>query len=268
MSHVLATSPRRRSTRCRRTSGTSASRAGRWAPTTRPSGARTTAAAAPSTRTRARAETPGPNLPEGARRRVNVGGRPGRPVYSDCGATVLANYQQVKISGPPNLSEPIGFDQLPDGRVIQTDRRGGVRLHNPATGTTRSSPTSPTRACREAAVYTNSEDGMYGPGRRQQLRDEPLGLPLLRPADRRQHHLLRRDDGPHERLLGRAVPNGSAPTTGASPSVWDSVDRLLPALAVQVRRRRPGHAGAPRPRERAADHARPEQARRVLPRRG
>ncbi len=48
------------------------------------------------------------------------------PVYSDCGATVLANYQQVKVSGPPNLSEPIGFDQLPDGRIIQTDRRGGV----------------------------------------------------------------------------------------------------------------------------------------------
>ena len=38
------------------------------------------------------------------------------PVYSDCGATVLRNYQQTKISSPPNLNEPIGFDQLPDGR--------------------------------------------------------------------------------------------------------------------------------------------------------
>ena len=44
------------------------------------------------------------------------------PVYSDCGATVLANYQQTKISAPPNLNEPIGFDQLPDGRIIQTAR--------------------------------------------------------------------------------------------------------------------------------------------------
>jgi cytochrome c len=77
-------------------------------------------------------------------------------VYSDCGATVLANYQQVKISGPPNLSEPIGFDQLPDGRVIQTDRRGGVHLHNPATGTSQIIANIP--------VYTNSEDGLYGPG--------------------------------------------------------------------------------------------------------
>ena len=42
----------------------------------------------------------------------------------DCGATVLANYQQVKISGPPNLSEPIGFDQFPDGRIVQTARQG------------------------------------------------------------------------------------------------------------------------------------------------
>src|SRR4051794_33174867 len=28
------------------------------------------------------------------------------PPHSDCGATVLANYQQVKISAPPNLLEP------------------------------------------------------------------------------------------------------------------------------------------------------------------
>src|SRR3954466_14894046 len=58
------------------------------------------------------------------------------PNYSDCGATVLANYQQVKISAPPNLNEPIGFDQLPDGRIIQTARTGQLRLHDPKTGTT------------------------------------------------------------------------------------------------------------------------------------
>src|ERR687885_626673 len=37
------------------------------------------------------------------------------PVYSDCGATVLANYQETKVAAPPNLDEPIGFDVLPDG---------------------------------------------------------------------------------------------------------------------------------------------------------
>src|SRR3954464_13883079 len=58
------------------------------------------------------------------------------PVYSDCGATVRANYQETKVSAPPNLDEPIGFDQLPDGRIIQTARPGTVRLHDPAKGTT------------------------------------------------------------------------------------------------------------------------------------
>ena len=41
------------------------------------------------------------------------------------------------------------------GRVIQTDRRGGVRLHDPATNSTTVLATIP--------VYTNSEDGGYGP---------------------------------------------------------------------------------------------------------
>src|SRR4051795_5174931 len=84
--------------------------------------------------------------------------------YSDCGATVLANYQQVKISAPPNLLEPIGFDQFPDGRIIQTARTGTVRLHNPATGTTTvlanfADPALPLTQ----RLYTNSEDGLYGP---------------------------------------------------------------------------------------------------------
>ena len=86
------------------------------------------------------------------------------PVYSDCGATVLRNYQQTKVSAPPNLNEPIGFDQFPDGRIIQTARTGTVRLHNPATGTTQiianfADPAVPLTQ----RIYTNSEDGLYGP---------------------------------------------------------------------------------------------------------
>src|SRR4051794_32375291 len=83
---------------------------------------------------------------------------------SDCGATVLKNYQQVKVTQQPNLNEPIGFDQLPDGRLIQTDRRGGVRLHNPATGTTTLiADLGATSLPQTLRVYTNSEDGLYGP---------------------------------------------------------------------------------------------------------
>jgi PKD repeat protein/type 1 glutamine amidotransferase len=77
------------------------------------------------------------------------------PVYSDCGATVLANYEQTKIGAPPNLNEPIGFDQLPDGRILQTARAGQLRLHDPRDNSSRVIATLP--------VYTNSEDGLYGP---------------------------------------------------------------------------------------------------------
>ncbi len=82
------------------------------------------------------------------------------PVYSDCGATVLANYKQVKISAPPNLNEPIGFDQLPDGRIIQTARAGQVRLHDPEGGTT---TTLANLSQFPQGLYTHSEDGLYGP---------------------------------------------------------------------------------------------------------
>ena len=181
------------------------------------------------------------------------------PDYSDCGATVLANYQQVKISSPPNVSEPIGFDQLPDGRVIQTDRRGGVRLHNPTSGTT-------TTILANIPVYTNSEDGLYGPGDRQQLRQQQLGLPLLRPAGGHRHHLLGRHDRAHERLHGSAVPERSCPDAGHRHQRVGCLDRLLPAVALQVRRRRTGSPGSPGPLERAADHPGPEQPRSVLPR--
>src|SRR3954447_12725391 len=86
------------------------------------------------------------------------------PAFSDCGATVLANYQQVKVSAPPNLSEPVGFDQLPDGRIVQTARPGTVRLHDPGKGTTQviadfADPSLPTTQ----RLYTNQEDGLYGP---------------------------------------------------------------------------------------------------------
>src|SRR5918992_1787587 len=84
------------------------------------------------------------------------------PEYSDCGATVLANYEQTKISAPPNLNEPIGFDQLPDGRIIQTARAGQVRLHEPGGGEVILLNAGCPSAC-ELPVYTNSEDGMYGP---------------------------------------------------------------------------------------------------------
>src|SRR5215212_2745610 len=47
------------------------------------------------------------------------------------------------------------MDQLPDGRIIQTARAGQVRLHDPRDNSSKVIATLP--------VYTNSEDGLYGP---------------------------------------------------------------------------------------------------------
>ena len=67
-------------------------------------------------------------------------------------------------------------------------------------------------------------------------------------------------------IVTQTTPTTAAPNTGASLSVWDSVGRLLPALPLQVRRRRPGRPGAPRPGVRAADPPGLQQPRRLLPR--
>ncbi|HEX6682134.1 MAG TPA: ThuA domain-containing protein [Candidatus Limnocylindrales bacterium] len=111
----------------------------------------------------------------------------------DCGATVLANYQMDFIAAPPNVSEPIGFDVLPDGRVVQTDRRGGVRLHDPATNTT--------HLLAQIPVYMASEDGMYGPAVDNDF------------AANRWIYLY------YSPPL--STPAANAPNTGADPSVWD-----------------------------------------------
>ena len=162
--------------------------------------------------------------------------------------------------GQPNLSEPIGFDQLPDGRIIQTDRRGGIHLHDLTTRDVAA------RSARSRTT-TTARTGCTA-GRRQRLRDQQVGLPVLRPAERRQHHVLRRDDGPHEQLRRGLRPvEQCGPHPGRQHLRLRLLDRLLPAVALQVRRRRPGRRpGASRSRQRTADPARPGQPRRLLPR--
>jgi PKD repeat protein/type 1 glutamine amidotransferase len=127
------------------------------------------------------------------------------PVYSDCGATVLANYQQTKISAPPNLNEPIGFDQLPDGRLIQTARAGQVRLHDPAKGTSQIIANIP--------VYTNSEDGLYGPAVDNDFATNKWVYLYYAPPTVR----IKKCDGT---MADVTTATGSAPTTAADPCVW------------------------------------------------
>ena len=129
---------------------------------------------------------------------------------------MLANYQMDFVAAPPNVNEPIGFDVLPDGRVVQTDRRGGVRLHDPATNTT--------HLLAQIPVYMASEDGMYGPAvdndfatnKWVYLYYSPLTHGAAVPGDHA--------DG--QRAEHRRRPERLGPVAG-----------LLPAQPVQVRRR-------------------------------
>ena len=129
------------------------------------------------------------------------------PVYSDCGATVWANYQQTKLSAPPNLSEPIAFDVLPDGRVIQTDRRGGIRLHDPVS--------NQTTVLAEVPVYIVNEDGMYGPAIDNNFAENKWVYLFYSPPTVKDVKL---SDGT---TATQTTPPGAAPNTGASYSVWD-----------------------------------------------
>ena len=129
------------------------------------------------------------------------------PVYSDCGATVLANYEQVKVTAPPNINEPIGFDQLPDGRLIQTTRDGRVRLHDPETGSS--------DVIAQIPNYTNSEDGLYGPAVDNNFATNKWVYLYYAPV---------RMEGISE-ITGKPfpaeTPPGNAPTMAADPSAWD-----------------------------------------------
>jgi type 1 glutamine amidotransferase len=121
----------------------------------------------------------------------------------DCGATVLSNYQMTVIAsnaGGPQLAEPIGFDVLPDGRVLSTGRLGQVFLHDPAQGTTTPIANIP--------VYSNSEDGMYGPAVDKQFPTNRWIYLYYAPVNM-------------EPPYPPSTPAGNAPNFGADPSVWD-----------------------------------------------
>jgi cytochrome c len=129
------------------------------------------------------------------------------PVYSDCGATVLANYQQTSVALPPNLSEPVSFDVLPDGRVIQTDRRGGIRLHDPKS--------DKTTVLAQIPVYQASEDGMYGPGIDNDFKNNHWVYLYYAPPTVKDVKLSTGE------TVTQTTPEANAPNTGASPAVWD-----------------------------------------------
>jgi PKD repeat protein/type 1 glutamine amidotransferase len=126
--------------------------------------------------------------------------------YSDCGATVLANYQQRKLAAQPNIDEPIGFDVLPDGRVIQTSRHGQLRLHDPSDDTTTILANIP--------VYTHSEDGLYGPAIDNDFATNRWIYLFYAPPTVR----VRKCDGTVGEIT---TPAGGAPAVAEDPCVFD-----------------------------------------------
>ncbi len=227
-------SSRTRSTRSPRARTSRASTAARWAPTTRCPGARTTRAGVRSTpRSATRRRPMTPSLTTHLKGAIGWAAGVADPIYSDCGATVLANYEQTKISAPPNLNEPIGFDQLPDGRILQTARTGTVRLHNPATGHDADHRRLRRRVGPADAAHLHQLRGRpLRPGDRQRLRHQQVGVPVLLAADRHRRQALRRLGGHADH-----ADHGAA-ERGAVQDGVGSVRRLLPALALQVRRGR------------------------------
>ena len=187
------------------------------------------------------------------------------PVYSDCGATVLANYQQIEDQ---RAAEPAASRSAStSSRTAGSSRpraAARVRLHNPATGTTQVlAELRATRACRRRMrLYTNSEDGLYGPAVDNNFATEQLGLPLLLAADGHGRQAVGRldrhaDDAEHDRRRTRRRRRRRGIRTSAtSSSRASSSSRTRQA------------ARAPRPELRAADPAGLQQPPGVLPRRG
>ena len=108
------------------------------------------------------------------------------------------------------------------------------------------------------------------PGGRQQLQHEQVGVPLLLAAHRREREAVRRLEGddhdPAERPDDAAERAERAELRLVAQRLG-SVRRLLPAVALQVRRGDGDDAGPPRSRQRAADPPRRQQPRCLLPRR-
>jgi cytochrome c len=69
---------------------------------------------------------------------------------ADCGATVDSNYQKVTLNDFP--IEPMGLATLPGGRVLMTERKGRVMLHDPKTGLN--------TVAAKLDVYQHDEEGV------------------------------------------------------------------------------------------------------------
>ena len=68
----------------------------------------------------------------------------------ECGATIWRNFQKTLLTR--EVGEPMDIAVMPDQRVLMTDRRGRLRLYDPADGTI--------SMAAELQVYAGEEDGL------------------------------------------------------------------------------------------------------------
>jgi cytochrome c len=68
----------------------------------------------------------------------------------ECGATIWRNFQKTLLTR--EVGEPMDIAVMPDRRVLMTDRRGRLRLYDPADGTI--------SLAAELQVYAGEEDGL------------------------------------------------------------------------------------------------------------
>jgi type 1 glutamine amidotransferase/PKD repeat protein len=138
----------------------------------------------------------------------------------DCGATVLKNFQMTVLatnqSDPTQLGEPIGFDVLPDRRVLTTSRvnaagDGQVRLIDPDKGTNEVIASIP--------VYHNSEDGLYGPAIDNDFASNHWVYLYYAPVV--MDGVSQLTGKPFGDPVTHMTPDGNSPATGPDKSTWD-----------------------------------------------
>ncbi|NHC15704.1 ThuA domain-containing protein, partial [Motilibacter deserti] len=133
----------------------------------------------------------------------------------DCGATVVSNFTQTVLASNQNdttqLGEPVGFNVLPDGRVVQTSREGRVRLIDPKAGTN--------TVIANIPQYTVNEDGMYGPAVDNDFANNKWVYLYYAPVQ--MEGVSEITGKPFGDPATGQTPAGAAPNTAASRDAWD-----------------------------------------------
>ena len=137
-------------------------------------------------------------VPAAPARRHQVGGQ--ASPRASAAAPMWGNFERVTLAkGAEETGEPIGLAVLPDRSVLHTSRDGTVR-YTDATGETKVAANDPRLQPRRGRPA--------GDHARPRLRDQPLGLRLLRAAAEhaRRRRAVRRHGGAVRALQGRQPP--------------------------------------------------------------